>query len=601
MRLSTITNWAYGITVLLTGLSGAAFLAAAGAATHEREAVEQHLAFDVVAEDLADGTDALTNQARLYAVRDQSRHLDSYRREALVVRTRDRALQRIRGMDAAPAELAALGEADGDLGELNRLEAAGVAAMQAGDAKAAQAILFGPEHERAQTSVLSALGHFRAQVTARTKAEMVQAQRDSDRAGAVAKVMLTLTGLLFLGVLYFVLKRRVSMPLTRMTGIVKRLARQDYDVEVPDYRRRDEIGDITAAIQTFRENGLERERLEAERQADQRAKDSILQMMQRLQACETQAELGQVVACFAPQTFPDLAGRLYVLDEDRHALSEASSWLSPLQSVPSFAPGECWGVRRGRPHASQGERQDICCPHIADPAVRSLCVPLTAQGDTIGLLYFEESPELGPPALAQRIYLDLMSDNIALALANLRLRERLANLAVRDTLTGLFNRRCLDEALNRPVDGSESLACIMIDIDHFKRFNDQFGHDAGDAVMQHVAQIMREVVQDVGVVYRFGGEEFTILLPKFDITAVFMLAERIRSQVAVAALAHHGQMLGHITISLGLAVCPDDGPLTTLLRRADAALLQAKTGGRNQTIAAKQQTASAANSGRRSA
>ena len=590
MRISTITNWAYGITVLLTGLSGAAFLLAARASDQERAAVEQHLAFDVVAEDLAVGTEKLTSEARLYAVRGQGRHLDAYRHEAQDVRTRDRALERIRTMDTAPAELAALSEAERDLNELNRLEGVGLTTTAAGDAKAAQSVLFGPDHERVQAGVLSALDHFRALVSARTRAEMRQAQLDSDRADVFAKTMLALTALLFMGVLYIVLRRRVTVPLVRMTGIVTRLARQDYAVEVPSHRQQDEIGDITQAIHIFRENGLERERLEAERQTDQRAKDGILQMMHRLQACETRAELAQIVACFAPQTFPDLAGRLYVLDDDRNSLSLVSSWLEPEHSAAAaFPPGACWGVRRGRPHASQGERQDISCPHIEDPDVRSLCVPLTAQGDTIGLLYFEERHEIAAAPPTPRIYLDLMSDNVALALANLRLRERLASLAVRDALTGLFNRRCLDEALNRHARETPGpLACIMVDIDHFKRFNDQFGHDAGDAVMQHVAQIMRETVQDAGAAYRFGGEEFTILLPGAEAPAALELAERLRGQIAAAPLAHHGRMLGHITISLGLAVSPADGPTATLLRRADAALLQAKSLGRNRTLTAAQ-------------
>jgi len=358
---------------------------------------------------------------------------------------------------------------------------------------------------------------------------------------------------------------------------------------VPDHRRRDEIGDMTQAIRTFRENGLERDRLEAERRADQRAKDGILQMMHRLQACQTRDELAEVVACFAPQTFPQLAGRLYVLEEARNALSLAASWLDPKGSQESFAPTACWGVRRGRPHASHVDGQDVACPHVGAGEARTLCVPLTAQGDTIGLLYFEALDPAEPPLESQRVYLDLLSDNIALALANMRLRERLANLAVRDALTGLHNRRSLDETLagyrRAP---TEPLACVMIDIDHFKRFNDDFGHDAGDAVMQHVAQILRENVQEAGVAYRFGGEEFTLLLPGFDASAAFDLAERVRIQVAAAPLAHHGRMLGHITISLGLAAAPQAGPAAGLLRCADAALLEAKASGRNRTMTAPQ-------------
>jgi diguanylate cyclase (GGDEF)-like protein len=588
MRISTITHWAYGVTVLLTGLSGAAFLFAAHAGERERDAVAQHLAFDVLAEDLAVGTGKLTTEARLYAVRGAARHAQAYRAELLEVRTRERARAGVRAAGATAGELAAIAEAERDLGDLNRLEGLAVEAARTGNSKLAQDVLFGPEHERAEAGVLSALEHFRALTSARTETQMRQAQASNDAAILVAKTMLTITALLFLGVLYFVLSRRVAIPLTRMTGIVTRLARQDYAVEVPNDPRRDEIGDMTHAIQVFRENGLERERLEIQRQADQRAKDSILQMMHRLQSCETRQELGEVVACFAPQTFPDLAGRLYGIDEDRNALTLVSSWMEPVHSPASFAPTACWGVRRGRPHASNGEHSDVSCPHIADPDVHSLCVPLTAQGEVIGLLYFEERAGVAERHEAVRVYLELMSDNIALSLANLRLRERLATLAVRDALTGLFNRRSLDEALERRPVPHQSLACIMIDIDHFKRFNDTFGHDAGDAVMQHVAQIMVETTDGVGAAYRFGGEEFTILLPGADETAAIALAERLRAHVAATPLAHHGRLLGHVTISLGVAISPDDGPPSMLLRRADAALLNAKAVGRDRTVSASQ-------------
>jgi len=585
MRISTITNWAYGITVLLTGLSGAAFLVAAQAAEHERAAVEQNLAFDVAAEELALGAEKLTDEARLYVMRGARRHLDAYRHEADVVRGLDRALKRVRALETAPAEIAAIDEAERNLGELLRLEASAVDAAARGNRAFGQQVLFGAEHERAEVAVVSALDHFRALSTARTAAEMRDAQRESDRAGLVAKAMLTLTALLFLGVLYFVLRRRVSVPLTRMTGIVTRLARQDYAVEVPNDRRRDEIGDMTKAIQVFRENGLERERLEAERRADQHAKDSILQMTHRLQACVAREELAQVVACFAPQTFPDLAGSLYILEPNRNALSRAASWLDPAHAPDSFAPTFCWGVRRGRPHVNQGARDEVACLHVADPTAHTLCVPLTAQGDTIGLLYFEERPELTPAYGAPRVFLDLMADNVALALANQRLRERLASLAERDGLTGLLNRRRLDETL-RSLKPETPLACLMVDIDHFKRFNDEFGHDAGDAVMQHVSQILHEGAEGVGDAYRFGGEEFTLLLPTADAATAYELAERLRAQVGAATLAHHGRMLGKITISIGLAAAPADGPATSLLRCADAALLKAKADGRNRTALA---------------
>ena len=588
MRISTITNWAYGVTLLLTGLSGAAFLIAAHASEAERAAVQQHLVFDTLAEELEDGAEQLSDEARLFAVTGQARHFEAFRTEAEIVRTRDHALERVHALGASVAELAAVNEAERNLGELDRLELMGVEASQRGDRRQAQRVLFGPDYERAQAGVASGLANFRALVTARTQSEMRQTQLDSDRASLAAKIMLALTALVFLSVLYFVLRQRVAVPLRRMTNIVMRLARQDYAVEVPKPVRRDEIGDMTQAIQIFRDNGIERERLEAERRADQLAKDSILQMMHRLQACETQQELAEVVICFAPQTFPELAGGLYVYDEGCNALALAGAWRSPAHSAISFPPTACWGVRRGHTHASGGGANDVSCPHINRGDTSALCVPLAAQGETIGLLYFEEREGLARPlSPPSTLYLELMSENIALALANLRLRERLANLASHDALTGLMNRRSLDEALNRCAQDDE-IACIMMDIDHFKRFNDEFGHDAGDAVMQHVAQIAREVIAERGCAYRFGGEEFTVLAANVRSDEAMILAETLRTRIAAAPLAHHGRMLGHITVSLGFAVSPEDGPPATLLRRADAALLRAKSSGRNRTVSASQ-------------
>ena len=192
--------------------------------------------------------------------------------------------------------------------------------------------------------MLDSVGRFRDLTAARTGAALDAARGRSDWYGLVAKTMLGLTAALFLGVLYFVLKRRIAMPLMRMTGIVTRLAKQDYAVEVPLDRRRDEIGEMNEAIHIFRTNGLERDRLDAERQLDQQTKDLILQMMHRLQACQTQNELAEVVARFAPQIFPNLAGHLYVLNENRTLLSTVGSWLDPISLQPplSLVPaGDC--------------------------------------------------------------------------------------------------------------------------------------------------------------------------------------------------------------------------------------------------------------------
>ena len=588
MRINAITNWAYGVTVLLTGLSGAAFILSTNSALEERRAVEQHLALDTLGEELALGAEVRTDEARLYVMRGDERHLETFHRAEEEERKREEAIKTATSFGASQGEIAALQETMREAEALDKIELAAIEAYQKGDRTTALEKLFGPEHERLQTALLDTVARFRDLTNARTGGALNEAQARSDWFAIAAKTMLGITAALFLSVLYFILKRRVAMPLTRMSGIVTRLAEQDYAVEVPLDRRRDEIGEMNKAIHIFRENGIERDRLDAERRLDQQTKDLILQMMHRLQACQSQDELAEVVARFAPQVFPNLAGHLYVLSDSRTLLTRVGSWFDPQHSAPSFPSSACWGLRRGRPHVSNRGHSDIACQHLDDDGAVGLCVPLTAQGDTIGLLYFEERSDETFAVEASRLYLELIAENIGLAVANLQLREKLTNLAVRDALTGLLNRRCLDEALNREPrgQGGKPLTCLMIDIDHFKRFNDEFGHDAGDVVMQYVAQIIVDTVADAGSAYRFGGEEFTVLLPEADEAAGFELAERLRTRIGTTPLSHRGRILGTVSVSVGIASAPDDGPVATLLTRADAALLDAKNHGRNRSVRA---------------
>lgn len=588
MRITTITNWAYCITVALTVPSGAAFILSTSSAVEERRAVEQHLTLDTLAEELALGAEERSDEARLYVMRGEERHLQAFHGRETEEARREAAIKNMRAFGVTPLELAALEEVEADAEALDKIEAAAIETYRKGDRIAAQAMLFGAEHERLQTDLLETVKRFGELTGARTSAALRDAQARSDWYGNTAKIMLGITAALFLGVLYFILRRRVAMPLARITGIVTRLAKQDYEVEVPDDRRRDEIGEMNGAIQIFRTNGIERDRLDAERRLDQQTKDLILQMMHRLQACQVQSELADVVARFAPQIFPNLAGHLYVLNESRTSLSIIGSWLDPRHSQPTFASSACWGLRRGRPHLSNRGHSDIACQHLDDGEATGLCVPLTAQGDTIGLLYFEERADAARTVETSRLYLELIAENIGLAVANLQLREKLTNLAVRDALTGLLNRRCLDETLNRHArdEAGSPLVCLMVDIDHFKRFNDEFGHDAGDIVMQYVAEIMLDTVGHSGTAYRFGGEEFTVLLPEMNEAAGFEFAEQLRTRIGTAPLSHRGRILGSVSVSIGVASSPAEGPVSTLLTRADGALLNAKAAGRNMTVSA---------------
>ncbi|RYG57120.1 MAG: diguanylate cyclase, partial [Alphaproteobacteria bacterium] len=514
MRISTITNWAYALTVGLTLLSGGSFIIATHYADRERDALNSAWKVDESVEALARAAELTTEDARLFVYTGEQRYLDAFRTALTEERERERAVRLLRELGLPDEEMAALRAVEANAEILDAIEEKAVADSSSGSLDQAKAALFSAEHEEAQFNLLSSVRHLVDLVSTLTRGQVEQANGQAVLWGTIAKSMLALTALVFLCVLYFVLTRRVARPLLQMSNVVQRLARQDYDVQLLSDGRRDEIGDLNDAIQVFRDNGLERERLDAERRKDQHTKDQILQLMHRLQACRQEGELAPVVALFASQLFPNLSGHLYVMNAGRTALASKSSWGTPTLSGDKFSAHECWSIRRSRAHLSDGAGNDVRCLHVAEQdAGSALCVPLSARGDTVGALYFEDVT--GSSALADaRTYVELIAENLALAIANLQLRDRLANLAVRDPLTGLLNRRSLDENMADMLLGNKDdpTALLMIDIDHFKRFNDQFGHDAGDFVMNQVAAIITNVVAQSGVAHRYGGEEFAVIL-----------------------------------------------------------------------------------------
>jgi diguanylate cyclase (GGDEF)-like protein len=184
---------------------------------------------------------------------------------------------------------------------------------------------------------------------------------------------------------------------------------------------------------------------------------------------------------------------------------------------------------------------------------------------------------------AERTALQALSRQVV---SQLELRQTLAGLEVEcltDPLTGLWNRRALDRRLSeewsRHARKRQPMAMLMVDLDHFKRVNDQFGHPAGDAVLVQAAQVIRRTVRVSDVVARFGGEEFAVILPDTDTNAALAVAEKVRAALEAAGWSQHP-----VTASVGAAsVTPDTrGTAHTLISRADRALYAAKGAGRNQ-------------------
>lgn len=223
-----------------------------------------------------------------------------------------------------------------------------------------------------------------------------------------------------------------------------------------------------------------------------------------------------------------------------------------------------------------------------------LCLPLLAQGETLGVLHITDGPISDDKADQARMaekgrVAKSLADNIGLGIANLQLRESMRNLSIRDSLTGLFNRRYMEEALaqeqHRARRNGAQLAVIMIDIDHFKKFNDDFGHDGGDAVLRVLGEFLKKHVRGSDIACRYGGEEFLLILSPSTADGAQQRAEKIREDARLLSVSHANKDLPAITLSLGVAIFPDHGSeAAAIVKAADLALYQAKRGGRNRVV-----------------
>jgi diguanylate cyclase (GGDEF)-like protein len=217
-------------------------------------------------------------------------------------------------------------------------------------------------------------------------------------------------------------------------------------------------------------------------------------------------------------------------------------------------------------------------------------VPLRFKREILGVVNYGRAG-VDSFSQADRQLLTLISNQISLAIANARLYSKTRELAVRDDLTGLYNRRHFLEVLQvewkRAQRFRRGLALLMIDVDHFKHFNDDFGHLHGDQVLRQIAETLRRNLREVDTFARFGGEEFIALLSDTDRKGAFHVGEKLRRIVEGKRFSLPNQTDSHpLTISIGVSVFPDDAlQLDDLVDHADIALYDAKDAGRNQVVA----------------
>jgi len=586
VRIATITNWAYGATVCLTLASGVVMLMASHADSVEREAVKQRQQFDQLTENVETDAWMLSDLARLFVIKKEPAILNEYRMKEGSLKGIEHRLEALKDTGASVEELALLQEGLKIIDELQDEQQVALASMAQGNEQQAVALLYGNTYEQELERAQSQIDHFRQLLDKRIIADVQAATNTSKKLRTASEVMVGLTALLFLFVMGFILKRRVLHPVVRLSDVVHRLASQDYAVETPNFTQIDEIGDMAQAIRIFRENGLARQRLEKERDADWAIRELLARMTQRFQGCESFADVINVAELFAPNIAPGVSGRLYIVDRASWEMRCAAEWLSPEGEKKPFHPDACWAIRRGQSHPPVNGEPDITCSHLpASQMHQSLCVPLIAQGEAIGLLSFQN---ISPDSAPSRAYLELMAEALGLALANQRLRDALLEKALFDPLTGLRNRHHLEDTLRtqmtQAMRNKEPISCLMIDIDHFKSINDRFGHEAGDQVIKSVATIIQRAVHDTGLAFRYGGEEFLALLTGADEEAAHACATKIYDGVQ-ALSPHYGLTeIGPVDVSIGIASYPQHAQSDNLLRAADVALYRAKELGRSRIV-----------------
>ncbi len=309
-----------------------------------------------------------------------------------------------------------------------------------------------------------------------------------------------------------------------------------------------------------------------------------------LQVAENMGEAGMLVSRYLPVALQGTqSGALYLMRASRDNLERLSVW-GVSGSALSFPPVQCWGMRRGQPHGSLDGAVPLLCSHIAadEAPGGTLCLPLVAQGESLGMLQIGYADAGDPERRRERIAAaKRVAEQLSLALANVRLRDSLREQSIRDTLTGLHNRRYLEESLHRELvrcgRDKQPLALFMLDVDHFKSYNDTHGHDAGDAALRELGRELRESARESDIVCRYGGEECTAVLPNTDQEEASAWSERLMRKVRAMDVRLGSGTLPSVTVSMGLAVYPHHGTgVEAMLRAADAALYVAKHEGRDR-------------------
>lgn len=332
---------------------------------------------------------------------------------------------------------------------------------------------------------------------------------------------------------------------------------------------------------------------ERDRQVETQA---LAELSEWLQCCKSIEELYEVVRQAMAGNFPASRGQLFIYSNSRDVLDGAVTWGGETL-LRNIQPHDCWGLRRGRTFRYGDGVVNFPCAHVSSetqsstqcPAPESyLCLPIIAQGDTVGLLNICMYGSAAESAITdtQVAFAQKCAEQISVAIANVKLRDELHEQSTKDPLTGLYNRRYFFDRFRSAISLAERedgpLSLISFDADNFKSINDQYGHDTGDYLLCTIGSLIGRYFDDEEICCRMGGEEFSILLPNATIETAKLKADEIVKIIADHEFTYRDARLARVTISAGVASFPDHADsLQGLCKSADLAMYSAKELGKN--------------------
>jgi len=417
------------------------------------------------------------------------------------------------------------------------------------------------------------------------RAESLAALHDTERQMRRMLIFAFVIALMVAGAVLLVTRevtRLLEQPVRQLIEASERVSRGEFNLTLPP-KADNEFGILSHSF-AHMTTALRQEREELA--ALNRFSEAVTQ-------CTSEQEIYEHVLYSIRERFRPRQVIIFALNSEENFL-EAVATLVPLPEeirewpiIPE--PHNCKAVRMGRRFRVNDVSAEPLCPSrfVAPTEGSYYCGPLIAGGVIIGAVRVEGPKALWTPE--RESLLESYLSGAATALSNLRLLEATKQQANVDELTGLYNRRFLEEyarkllAMARRKD--QPLGVIMMDLDHFKTFNDVYGHETGDRILRHFAKTASRAIREANLAARYGGEEFLVLLPETGSESCMLVAERIRHAVERMVVPSGTEKpLPQVTVSLGIAIYPEHGHgFEEVVQAADKALYESKRAGRNRS------------------